>query len=330
MEYCDEHGIEYKVVNAFDSDIMQQLSSVHALLWHWHHANPQDVLIAKSVITAAEEMGLKVFPNTPTCWHFDDKVAQKYLLEAHGAPLVPTYLFFDLDRALDWIDRASFPKVFKLRKGAGSANVRLVKNAGQARALANKAFGSGFKPCADYHDDVRVRFKATRRRGDWLAVLKRAPRALREIRKINRLMGREVGYLYLQDFVPDNQFDTRVTVIGERAFAFTRNVRKGDFRASGSGDIVYDLERIDHRCLRVAFDLAKKIDSQSTAFDFVTPPNGDPLITEISYVYDAAAVHNCPGYWNNMLSWHEGNTWPQDAILVDLLDEVRQSTASEQ
>ena len=38
------------------------------------------------------------------------------------------------------------------------------------------------------------------------------------------------GYVYFQDFIPDNQFDTRVTVIGNRAFAFIRKVRPGDFR----------------------------------------------------------------------------------------------------
>jgi hypothetical protein len=92
MAYCDEHTIPYRLVNCLDSDLIPQLASVDALLWHWHHQDPCAQLMARQVIMAAEAMGIAVFPNTPTCWHFDDKVAQKYLLEAVGAPLVPTYI----------------------------------------------------------------------------------------------------------------------------------------------------------------------------------------------------------------------------------------------
>jgi glutathione synthase/RimK-type ligase-like ATP-grasp enzyme len=50
----------------------------------------------------------------------------------------------------------------------------------------------------------------------------------------------EKNYVYFQDFIPQNDFDIRIIVIGKRAFAIKRMVRKGDFRASGSGNIKYD------------------------------------------------------------------------------------------
>ena len=86
IAYCDEHKIPYRLVNCLDSDIIAQLASVDALLWHWPHQDPRAQLMARPVIMAAEAMGVAVFPSTATCWHFDDKVAQKYLLEAIGAP----------------------------------------------------------------------------------------------------------------------------------------------------------------------------------------------------------------------------------------------------
>jgi hypothetical protein len=42
--------------------------------------------------------------------HFDDKIAQKYLLEAVEAPLAPSYVFFHKEDALGWISQATFPK----------------------------------------------------------------------------------------------------------------------------------------------------------------------------------------------------------------------------
>jgi glutathione synthase/RimK-type ligase-like ATP-grasp enzyme len=325
IAYCDMHSVPYRIVDCFSSDIIKHLASSSGLLWNWNQADPREQLMARHVIRAAEAMGLTVFPNTSTCWHFDDKVAQKYLLEAIGAPLVPTYVFYDLKEALHWIDNSSFPKVFKLRKGAGSSNVKLAYTTSEARALAKRAFSTGFQPIPHYGQDALKRYRMARRRGDILNVIRRFPQVLAKIRNINKLMGFEKGYIYFQDFIPNNESDTRVTVIGNRAFAFTRNVRPGDFRASGSGDIVYNHQRIEKTCLKIAFDVTRKIGSQSMAFDFVFTERQQPVILEISYSYNAQAVHSCTGHWDTKLSWHEGSIWPQDAILIDLLDEIERS-----
>ena len=320
IAYCEEHAIPYKVVNCLASNIIQQLASANYLLWHWSHGDPCEQLMARHVIMAAEAMGIGVFPSISTCWHFDDKVAQKYLLEAVGAPLVPTYVFYDLVGALQWIEEASFPKVFKLRRGAGSGNVRLVQNPRVAKSLVKQAFAGGFRSVPGYLTDVGSRYRGARQRGDWLGRVKRMPKMLGKIRENNRAMGRERNYIYFQDFFPNNLFDTRVTIIGNRAFGFTRNTRPRDFRASGSGDIVYDRERIHPQCIKTAFEVTRKVGSQSMAFDFVLTENKLPVIVEVSYCYVSKLVYMCPGHWDDQLKWNEGHMWPQEAILVDLIN----------
>ena len=54
---------------------------------------------------SVEASGKKVFPDFNTVWHFDDKVGQKYLLEALDLPLVPTWVFYDKTEALQWADK---------------------------------------------------------------------------------------------------------------------------------------------------------------------------------------------------------------------------------
>ena len=330
IEYCQEKGLFYKIVNCYDSDIMSQLATADALLWHWHQEIPEDVLVARHIIRAAESMGLKVFPDTPTCWSYDDKVAQKYLLEAIGAPLAPTYVFYDRRSALRWVDQTSFPKVFKLGKGAGSLNIRLAHTAREARMLVKRAFGKGFKPVGGHVRDIvgKLRWAEGRKRLDLLGKVKRLPRSLWTIYRVNKTLGSESGYIYFQDFIPNNKYDTRITVIGNRAFGFTRNVREKDFRASGSGSIDYSLERINPECISIAFDVAKKLGTQSIAFDFVIDVSGEPKITEVSYCYVGVAVYRCEGHWDDQLKWHEGHIWPQDAILIDVLEQLRQTKGS--
>ena len=55
-------------------------------------------------------MGTPVFPNYNTSWHFDDKVGQKYFLEAIDAPLVPSHIFYSKKEALEWIKNAKSQK----------------------------------------------------------------------------------------------------------------------------------------------------------------------------------------------------------------------------
>ena len=110
IEYCQEKGIDYKVVNAYDSDIICQISDCDAFMFHHHHGNYKDVLFARQLLYSLEESGKRVFPDWRTCWHFDDKVGQKYLLEAIGAPLIPSYVFYTEKEALNWIRQTTFPK----------------------------------------------------------------------------------------------------------------------------------------------------------------------------------------------------------------------------
>jgi len=322
IQYCHEHQISYTIVNCLGTSIIRELAAVDGLLWHWRHQDPAEVLAARHVIMAVRAMGVVVFPDVQTCWHFDDKIAQKYLLEAIDAPLAPTYVFYNLEHALSWIEDVTFPKVFKLRKGAGSQNVSLIRSRQEARVLAKRAFSTGFRPVPDYWNDAGKRYRVARRQGALWAALKRIPRSLNNIRLLNRMIGREKGYLYFQDFVPDNQFDTRVTVIGNRAFGYTRKVRPGDFRASGSGEIDYDPSNVCLECVRIAFEVTKKAGAQSMAFDFVRTPEGRPLIVEVSYCYVPDFVYNCPNHWDRQLNWHDGHMWPQDAILEDIVQNI--------
>lgn len=101
------------------------------------------------------------------------------------------------------------------------------------------------------------------------------------------MLGLEKGYVYSQDFIPGNHFDTSVTIIGDRAFGFTRNVRPGDYRASGSDDVGYDIDRINRKCVEIALEVSEKVGSQSMAFDFVSVKQPQPLILEVNYSYSS-------------------------------------------
>jgi glutathione synthase/RimK-type ligase-like ATP-grasp enzyme len=323
IEECDRRGISFRIVNCRASDIVGQLKGCSALLWHWSQGCPGDKLVANQVIAAVERLGLEVFPNATTSAHFDDKIAQKYLLEAVGAPLIPTHVLLDEAAALAWTEQAHYPLVFKLRCGAGSANVRLVKTPGEARRLCKRMFSRGMPSITGgYFSDMRARGRRIHSTRQFIEKAKRSWTSIRGIAVMRQMLPRQKGYALFQDFMAGNEFDTRVAVIGRRAFAFLRQNRPGDFRASGSGRIIYDPDRIDRRCLRIALDTSPKIGAQSMAYDFVYDEKKEPGIVEISYGYMPQAVYDCGGYWDQDLTWHEGHFWPEALILDDVLAAV--------
>lgn len=318
VKYCDKNNIAYKIVNPYDSDIVIQLKDCDAFMWHHHHGDYKDVLFAKSLLISLQQKGLKVFPDFNTTWHFDDKVAQKYLLEAIDAPLVPSYVFYTKKDALKWIANVSFPKVFKLKGGAGSSNVKLAKNRKQAKRLIKQAFGKGFSQY-DRFSRLKDRYQAYKNgRDSFLGVCKSFARLFIPT-EYSKMHSREKGYVYFQDFIPNNTFDIRICVVDDKAFALKRMCRENDFRASGGGRIIYDKNQIDERCVKIAFDVNDKLKTQSIAFDFVFDENNNPLIVEISYGYSANAYDTCEGYWTKDMQWHEGKNFDFCGWMVESL-----------
>lgn len=319
IAYCEKKGIDYKIVDAFDSDIIQQVSDCDAFMWHHHHAQFKDVLTAKRILFALEHAGVKVFPDFKTGWHFDDKVAQKYLLEAIGAPLVPSYVFYDKQEALDWASTTSYPKVFKLKGGAGSANVKLVKTQEECNKLIQRAFGRGFSQfdrLAGLKERIR-KFKEGK--AGFIDILKGIGR-LFITTEFAKQQAPEKGYAYFQDFSPNLDSDIRIQIIGGKIFGLKRFVRTNDFRASGSGNFIeFSPNNIDMRILKISQELNDKIQSSCLTIDFIYI-NDQPHIVELSYGFPVQFYDGCPGYWDAELNWHEGKFNPQEWMVEDLIN----------
>lgn len=321
IKYCQEKGIDYKIVNAFDSNIVDQLKDSDAFMWHHHPAIFEDVIVAKKILFSLEHSGIKVFPNFRTGWHFDDKVAQKYLFESMNIPYVPSFIFYDKKEAIKWAKKTNYPKVFKLKGGAGAANVKLAKNRKEAISLIKTAFGEGF-PQFNPVDNLKERFNKLRNGKDtYFGVLKGIGRLAIQT-NFSKLQPPEKGYAYFQEFMPNNKFDIRVIVVGDKAFAIKRLVRENDFRASGSGNIVYDPNEINIECIKMAFSVNDKVNSQSIAFDFIFDEQNKPLIVEISYGFAIKAYDSCQGYWDKNMNWNEGQFNPQEWMLINLIEEL--------
>jgi glutathione synthase/RimK-type ligase-like ATP-grasp enzyme len=324
IEYCDIHGIKYKLVNCYDSDIISQIEDCDGLMWHWPQTDYKALQFARQLIYALELKGLSVFPDSNTCWHYDDKVGQKYLLESVHVEIPETTVFYDARSASQWAEKTDFPKVFKLRGGAGSSNVHLIRTKRQAMHIISKAFSNGFSSVnrVGLFTERLWHFKRDKNLKSFLSIWKGLARLFIPT-ELEKQLNNELGYIYFQEFVPENSFDIRVIVIGKRAFGIKRMVRDNDFRASGSGSIVFDPDQISKECIKLAFEYTNRINAQSVAYDFIFQ-NEKPLLVEISYAFLHEVYRKCPGYWDVDLGWHEGAFYSEWFNVEDLVNSIKE------
>ena len=308
IKYCKKNQIPYKLVNAYDSNIIAQLEDCDAFMWHHSNYDYRDALFANQLLFSLQQAGKKVFPDFNTTWHFDDKVGAMYLLQAVGAPVVPSFVFYNKEEALKWAEKTDFPKVFKLRGGSGSSNVKYVGNKKTAKRLINKAFDNGFSQY-DKFSRLRDRYNMFKEGKDTFWGVCKSFARLFISTEYSKMYAKERGYVYFQEFIPNNKFDLRIVVIDRKAFAIKRLCRENDFRASGSGSLIYDKNQIDIRCIQISLETSKNLGTQSCAYDYVFDENNNPLIVEISYGFVTYAYDKCEGYWDEDLVWHEGHNF---------------------
>ena len=321
INYCHNNSIDYKIVNCYSNNIMEELSDCDGLLWHFSHAHPIDFQIATHILNSVKANGKKIFPNINSCWHFDDKVAQKYLLESISSPVIKSWVYYTKKNAYQAVEGLVYPKVFKLKGGAGSANVKLIENKKEAKRYVTKAFGKGFRQFDRFtlFNDAISMFKKNK-----ISVKNLTIEFIKIFIKSDyeKVKGNENGYVYIQEFLPNNNFDIRIIVIGGRAFAIKRMVRENDFRASGSGLILYEKDNFDIRCVQIAFETSEKIGSNCLAYDFLFDDENQPLIAEVSYGFSQAGYDDCTGYWDKKLTWHKGKFVPQNWMVDDMIEKI--------
>ncbi|HYK04628.1 MAG TPA: hypothetical protein VE974_22945 [Thermoanaerobaculia bacterium] len=291
-------GHEARVVDAFAPDFVEQLGGCDGFLWWFPPtAFPRDC--GKRLMTALSHAGkLEVFPDWRVVWHFDDKIAQSYFLRAADIPVPRTWVFWRKSDALAFCRDAEYPLVMKLASGYRSNNVALLRDRNEAKYWIGRMFGDG------------------------LTALRR--HTYRDLRRFFGGPPPEKNYFLVQELVAGNAFDTRITVIGDRVFAFRRFNRPDDFRASGSGNVDVDPSQIAPDALRLAVRTARALGAHSLCIDILRR-EGEPVVSEFSFFYEGWGVRNCPGHWlarGDELEWVEGQTAPEDAILEDFLERL--------
>jgi len=324
QDILNYNKIDNQILYAGDENFWSKVAKCNFFIFQWTQRDYYRQ-IAQTILPIIEnQLNIKCFPNHLSSWIYDDKIRQYFLLKLHHFPAIKSWIFYDIDHALNFINKAEFPLVFKLRSGAGSKMVKLLKNKKAAKNFTRLMFQDGvnYSRGLPWESLDYIKKKGTIR----LIRIKlgQLKRKVMEGRKyFDEDWFIHKNYLFLQKYMPDNKYDTRVVIIGKQAFAFQRQNFANDFRASGSGENIYDPRQIDLAFVEIAFQVSKYFGFDSMAYDFLYDKNKKPAIAEISYVFGSkqgTKISNCPGFWDERMAWHEGKQDVAHSMLSNFLD----------
>ncbi|MDZ7724653.1 MAG: hypothetical protein U5R06_18060 [candidate division KSB1 bacterium] len=283
---------DYKTVNMEAPDWMQQIQDADIVLWKPHFMGVKSALFFKEKVYFMQKIsGKRVLPNYESIWHFESKAAQHYLFTYYDIKTPQTRVFMDHNWTDRVMDHSEFPLVFKQSDGAAGQHVKLLQSRKNARRQLQRQFAVPLyedKKCQN--GAVRAKLSNLFSSWFWMRVWQRLHAPF------------ETSALaYVQQFIGGNPADLRVTVIGDRyAYAFWRQNRRHDFRASGSG--VIDYERpVPEPVIRYCLELNKTLHFDSMCYDILFTGD-DFVVSEMSYGYKDRPLYEAGGYYVNTSS----------------------------
>lgn len=327
MELAKNRGIDVMPVDVYARDAISRIATCDAFMWRCTGSAHQRLYAKRLLYAIAEGLGLAVFPTPADTWYFEDKIAQHCFFSAAGIPTPQTEVLWSREQAIRFCETTKYPFVLKLAGGIQASNVRLVRHRDEALFYVEQLFGPGV---------VSLGYRPASRGRQWLRRLRNASEIIRGRNPNSPTPDAELqhGYFYAQEFIPDNDCNIRVTIIGQRAFVFRMFNRPDDFRASLiEGSIDWSPDKVGEDAIRLAWHAARRLRAQTAAADIIYR-NSQPVLVELTLNFASWPVRDCPGHWghwalkgepeNGKMTWTEGHMEPADAIFEDFLTLIKQ------
>lgn len=168
------------------------------------------------------------------------------------------------------------PYVLKSVSGAGSSGVWLISNKGKEKAIYSKCFAiSKIRKIKLIHRKIKL-----------------SPPEFSLYKYRHSGLKRFVS----QEFIPELSGDYKVLVFSKKYYVLKRNVRKNDFRASGSGNFTF--EQAPKEVLNYAKDVFNKLDEPYASLDIAISDRKAHLIEYQILNFGPYTLKNSNGYYH--------------------------------
>jgi len=287
---CEELNVKYEIIDFFASNWLESIkkSDCNGFLVRPPCSYQERLNIYKERLYFLNKVLKKpIYPSFNEIFLYENKRNVATWLKIHDFPHPETRIFTKKDEALDFINNAVYPVVFKTNTGAGSERVNIIKSRFFSRVIVELIFG------------IRPEFAF----GNTNFVKKLGLKIFPNIGEAQR------HYLIAQDF-KDIKWEWRIIKVGKSYFGHQKLSKNGF--CSGS-DLVGWVEP-PKELLFLAKKICETGQFNSMAIDIFETTDGQYYVNELqslfgSYVESQMYINNIPGrfvFKNNDFVFEEG------------------------
>ncbi len=219
----------------------------------------------------SSQIPVLIYPTLLELDLYEAKRTLAHFLELNHIPHPKTTVFYDYDTAVNYLDKATYPLVFKTHLGASASGVEILKNKKQATRLAG---------------DLFRRYYLRKMESEYRAI--------------------EWGYMLIQEYI-DEVREFRIIKIGDSWFGYQKWKSEKQEFMSGSGMLKW----IDPppALLDFCYNIALQHQFTTMCYDIFEKANGEYLVNELqtwfgSYDPTEMYVNGIPGrYYKNNDKW---------------------------
>lgn len=193
---CLELGVPYKLVDITCSAWIKQIKDSGCdafLVWPPYINTLNKQIFDERLRTIVYDLKKTIFPSYESIWLYESKRRTADWLSVNNIPHPMTYVFFDRNEALDFLESAKLPLVFKTDLGSEASGVEIIRDKKRGKRLINLCFGAGY------------------------------------LRKHCIWKDRARDYILFQEYIPD-AIEWRIERIGNSFFGHQKG-KKGDFHS---------------------------------------------------------------------------------------------------
>lgn len=195
---CRDLGIAYKVIDISGPDwidVVRESECDAFLVWPSVHMSIWKEMFDERLRIMTEELDKTIYPDYKSTWIYESKRKMHYWLQANNIPHPKTWIFYDIDDALDFAEKVKLPIVFKSDFGSGASGVKIFRHRAPLIRFVKRCFKRGY------------------------------------VRPRSYPLDKQWGSVLLQEYLPRVK-EWRMIRIGDSYFGYEK-IKKGDFH-SGS------------------------------------------------------------------------------------------------
>jgi hypothetical protein len=143
---CNELEISYKLIDLFANNWMETIEKSGCdafLVWPSTYLSVWKQLYEERLYLISNHLNLVVYPSYQEIWLYESKQKVRDWLQLNDIPHPQTWVYYDFDEAIHFIEDAKFPIVLKLNRGASSSGVEIIRNKSIAKKRVRTAFTKG-------------------------------------------------------------------------------------------------------------------------------------------------------------------------------------------